>query len=133
MSVSVPPPDAIHYPDSDGKPMSENDWQRDVILYAVGALKARYAEAGSQASHGHGRDVSTPTASPEISPTFVARARRCRCDKAHGPKDAEGVVELRRSGLREYALSQRADPRPQQKVGEISGLTTKVGEISGLG
>ena len=60
---------------------------------------------------------------PEISLTFVARARRCRCDKAHGPKEriraAEGVVELAltrcRSGLREYALSQRADPRPRAK------------------
>ena len=31
--------------------------------------------------------------SPHISPTFVARASRCRCDKAHGPKDAEGVAD----------------------------------------
>ena len=34
-----------------------------------------------------------PLLSPHISPTFVARASRCRCDKAHGPKDAEGVVD----------------------------------------
>ena len=32
-------------------------------------------------------------ASPDISPTFVARASRRRCDGPHGPKDAEGVVD----------------------------------------
>ena len=31
--------------------------------------------------------------SPHVSPTFVARVSRCRCDKAHGPKYAEGVVD----------------------------------------
>ncbi len=32
-------------------------------------------------------------ASPEISPAFVARAARRRCDRPHGPKDAEGVAD----------------------------------------
>ena len=40
---------------------------------------------------------SPKTVSPHIPPTFVARASRCRCDKAHGPKErmraAEGVVD----------------------------------------
>ena len=43
MSVSAPPPAAIDYPESDGRPMAENDWQLAVIVYAVGALKARFA------------------------------------------------------------------------------------------
>ena len=43
MSVSVPPSDATVYPDSDGRPMSENDWQHNVILYALRALGSRFA------------------------------------------------------------------------------------------
>ena len=43
MSVSVRPPETIHYPDSDGKPMAENDWQRRVIHYALIVLENRYA------------------------------------------------------------------------------------------
>ena len=44
MSQSVLPPVAIEYPESDGKPLAENDAQREVILYAYGALGLRYAE-----------------------------------------------------------------------------------------
>ena len=44
MSRPVLPPAAIEYPESDGKPMAENDAQRDAILYAYGALGLRYAE-----------------------------------------------------------------------------------------
>ena len=43
MSASVPPPAAIDYPDSDGRPMSENDWQRNVIVYALNMLRTRFA------------------------------------------------------------------------------------------
>ena len=42
MSVSVRPPAAIDYPDSDGKPMAENDWQRNVIVYALSVLENRF-------------------------------------------------------------------------------------------
>ena len=34
----------VEYPDSDGKPMAENDAQRDAIIYFIGALKARYRD-----------------------------------------------------------------------------------------
>ena len=44
MSRLILPPAAIEYPESDGKPMAENDAQRNVILYACGALGLRYAE-----------------------------------------------------------------------------------------
>ena len=42
MSRSIPPPATIDYPDSDGKPMAENDAQLAAILYAIGALRVYY-------------------------------------------------------------------------------------------
>ena len=44
MSRPILPPAAIEYPESDGKPMAENDAQRDVLLYACGVLGLRYRE-----------------------------------------------------------------------------------------
>ena len=44
MSQPVLPPAAIDYPDSDGKPLAENDAQLHAILYAVGALRVYYSE-----------------------------------------------------------------------------------------
>ena len=43
MSQSILPPAAVDYPDSDGKPLTENDAQLHAILYAVGALRVHYA------------------------------------------------------------------------------------------
>ena len=43
MSRPVLPPAAIDYPSSDGKRLAENDAQLHAILYAVGALRVRYA------------------------------------------------------------------------------------------
>ena len=37
----------IHYPSSDGKPMAENDAQRDAIMYGVGALARHFKAAGT--------------------------------------------------------------------------------------
>ena len=37
-------PVAVDYPDSDGKPMAENDWQRAAIVYAIGALESWFEE-----------------------------------------------------------------------------------------
>ncbi len=39
MSRSIPFAAAVEYPDTDGKPMAENDTQRDAIMYGIGALK----------------------------------------------------------------------------------------------
>ena len=44
MSATVRSPAAIEYPCSDGKPMSENDWQAAAIAYLRGALSVRYAQ-----------------------------------------------------------------------------------------
>ena len=44
MSATVSSPPPIEYPCSDGKPMSENDWQAAAILYLRGALSVRYAK-----------------------------------------------------------------------------------------
>ena len=38
------PPAAVDYPNSDGKPLAENDAQLHAILYAVGALRVRYGD-----------------------------------------------------------------------------------------
>ena len=35
-------PAEVHYPSGDGWPMADNDAQREVILYAIDALKTRY-------------------------------------------------------------------------------------------
>ena len=42
-----PPPAAVDYPSSDGKPLAENDLQARAILYAFGALRVRYRERRS--------------------------------------------------------------------------------------
>ena len=87
----------------------------------------------SPASRGSGR--AGRGSSPDIPPTFVARASRRRCGWPHGPKErlraAEGVVD---TGA--YALSKRLEgARPvtahgsapaSQEAGEISGLAPLV-------
>ena len=42
MHRSIIPPAAVDYPDSDGKPLAENDAQLHAILYAVGALQIHF-------------------------------------------------------------------------------------------
>ncbi len=42
MSQPTPAPVAIDYPDSDGLPMAESDFQRDPLIYAVEALKMHF-------------------------------------------------------------------------------------------
>ena len=44
MNRPILPPAAIDYPESDGKPMAENDPQLHAIHYAFGALLLRYRE-----------------------------------------------------------------------------------------
>ena len=78
--------------------------RRDVCP-RVGPGARTVAHPGRSSRGGNGR------ASPEISPAFVARAWRCRCDKAHGPKDAEGVVDTtlkRLEGVRLVTASRSA-------------------------
>ena len=44
MRRPIVPSAAVDYPSSDGKPLAENDAQLHAILYAVGALRAHYAD-----------------------------------------------------------------------------------------
>ena len=44
MSRPLPPPVAIDYPDSDGKPLAENDAQLHAIHYAFGALRLYFSD-----------------------------------------------------------------------------------------
>ena len=44
MSRPAPAAVPIHYPSSDGKPMAENDAQRNAILYGIGALKRHFRD-----------------------------------------------------------------------------------------
>ena len=69
-----------------------------------------YGDVGAVSPTQHTMHLEKFT-SPESSPTFVARASRCRCDKAHGPKDAEGVVDTtskRLEGVRLVTASRLA-------------------------
>ena len=70
-------------------------------------------------------------ASPEISPAFVARASRCRCDKAHGPKEriraAEGVADTSAD-----ALSKRIEGVRLVTASRLASASQEAGEISGL-
>ncbi len=43
MSHRFRSPVALEYPDSDGRPMAENDAQRTAIMYAIGALEVWFA------------------------------------------------------------------------------------------
>jgi Uma2 family endonuclease len=40
----LPPEDDVYYPDSDGEPMAESDFQRESLMYAVSALRSHFAD-----------------------------------------------------------------------------------------
>ncbi|MCY4511741.1 MAG: Uma2 family endonuclease, partial [Acidobacteria bacterium] len=44
MTRHAPAAVPIHYPSSDGRPMAENDAQRNAIMYAVGALTRHFRD-----------------------------------------------------------------------------------------
>ena len=44
MSPSPLGPDEVYYPDSDGQPLADNDWQFTAILGAVDALRVHFSE-----------------------------------------------------------------------------------------
>ena len=43
-SVAADAPSCDEYPSSDGRPMAENTWQLDAMLYAIGALQGYFSE-----------------------------------------------------------------------------------------
>ena len=100
MSVSAPPPAAIDYPESDGRPMAENDWQLAVIVYAVGALKARFASRPDVYVSGDllvYHEEGNPRASvvPDVFVVFGAESRMRRVYKLwEEPKAPDFVLEV---------------------------------------
>ena len=100
MSVSVRPPAAIDYPDSDGKPMAENDWQHNVIVYAMGALKTRFAGRSDVYVSGDlfiYHEEGNPRASvvPDVFVVFGAERRLRRVYKLwEEPKAPDFVLEV---------------------------------------
>ena len=100
MSVSAPPPAAIDYPESDGRPMAENDWQLAVIVYAVGALKARFANRPDVYVSGDlivYHEEGNPQASvvPDVFVVFGAESRMRRVYKLwEEPKAPDFVLEV---------------------------------------
>ena len=100
MSVSAPPPAAIDYPESDGRPMAENDWQLAVIVYAVGALKARFADRPDVYVSGDllvYHEEGNPRASvvPDVFVVFGAESRMRRVYKLwEEPKAPDFVLEV---------------------------------------
>ena len=79
MSTIFLPPAGVDYPSSDGKPMAENDWQRAAILYALGALRARYAHRPDMYVSGYlliHYEEGNPRArvAPDVFVTFGAEA-----------------------------------------------------------
>ena len=115
MSVSIPPSDAIDYPDSDGKPMAENDWQRNVIMYAMGALKTRFAGRPDVYVSGDlliYYEEGNPRASvvPNVFVVFGAESRLRRNYKLwEEPKAPDFVLEVASPGRwREHEGPKRA-------------------------
>ena len=100
MSVSVRPPAAIDYPDSDGKPMAENDWQHNVIVYAMGALKTRFDGRSDVYVSGDlfiYHEEGNPRASvvPDVFVVFGAERRLRRVYKLwEEPKAPDFVLEV---------------------------------------
>ena len=100
MSVTVPPPAAIDYPDSDGRPMAENDWQRIVIVYALNVLGTRFA--GHPDVYVSGdllvyHEEGNPRASvvPDVFVVFGAERRSRRVYKLwEEPKAPDFVLEV---------------------------------------
>ena len=100
MSVSVPPPDAIDYPDSDGRPMAENDWQRIAIVHALDVLGTRFASRPDVYVSGDlliYYEEGNPRASvvPDVFVVFGAESRLRRVYKLwEEPKAPDFVLEV---------------------------------------
>ena len=79
MSQPVLPPAAIDYPDSDGKPLAENDAQLLAILYAVGALGLELRAKGEEM---HFHDPATGRALLSHAEEHAARREEATARRA---------------------------------------------------
>ena len=100
MSVSVPPPAAIDYPESDGRPMAENDWQRAAILHALCVLGNRFDDrpdvyvAGNLFIY-HEEGNLQASVVPDVFVVFGAESQRRRVYKLwEEPKAPDFVLEV---------------------------------------
>ena len=122
MSASVRPPDAIDYPDSDGRPMAENDWQRAVIVHTLGVLEARYADRADVYVSGDlliYYEEGNPRVSvvPDVFVVFGAESRRRPVYKLwEEPKAPDFVLEVASPG------TWREDEGPKRAVYERLGV-----------
>ena len=122
MSVSIRPPDAIDYPDSDGRPMAENDWQHNVIVYAMGALKTRFTARADVYVSGDlliYYEEGNPRASvvPDVFVVFGAEKRKRRNYKLwEEPKAPDFVLEVASPG------TWREDEGPKRVLYERLGV-----------
>ena len=100
MSASVRSPTPIDYPDSDGRPMAENDWQRAVIVYALNVLGSRFARRPDVYVSGDllvYYEEGNPRASvvPDVFVVLGAENRRRRVYKLwEEPKAPDFVLEV---------------------------------------
>ena len=100
MSVSVPPSAAIDYPESDGRPMAENDWQRAVIVHTLCVLGNRFGGRPDVYVSGDlliYHEEGNPRASvvPDVFVVFGAESRMRRVYKLwEEPKAPDFVLEV---------------------------------------
>ena len=122
MSISVRPPDAIDYPDSDGRPMAENDWQRAIIVHTLGVLETRYAGRADVYVSGDlliYYEEGNPRGSvvPDVFVVFGAENRRRPVYKLwEEPKAPDFVLEVASPG------TWREDEGPKRALYERLGV-----------
>ena len=100
MNRPVPSPAAVEYPDSDGKPMAENDAQRAAIMYGIGALELWFADREDVYVSGdlliyYVEGDPRKSVAPDVFVVFGAEARERRTYKLwEEPKAPDFVMEV---------------------------------------
>ena len=100
MNRPVPSPAAVEYPDSDGKPMAENDAQRAAIMYGIGALEIWFADRADVYVSGdlliyYVEGDPRKSVAPDVFVVFGAEDRERRTYKLwEEPKGPDFVMEV---------------------------------------
>ena len=124
MSRPDPVAASVEYPSSDGKPMAENDAQRDAILYAIDVLKTRFA--GREDVYVSGDlliyyEEGNPRVSiaPDVFVVFgVAKRRRMNYKLWEEPKAPDFVMEVASPSTAEKDLAPKRAVYARLGVGE---------------
>ena len=115
MNRPVPSPAAIEYPDSDGKPMAENDAQRAAIMYGIGALEIWFADRADVYVSGdlliyYVEGDPRKSIAPDVFVVFGAEDRRRRSYKVwEEPKAPDFVMEVASEGTWADDLGKKRD------------------------